>query len=41
MSLAELGFEMPWLGLSPWLALVPSVVVWDSLWELGETLVIQ
>jgi hypothetical protein len=27
MSLAELGFEMPWLGMSPWLALLLSVVV--------------
>jgi hypothetical protein len=29
VSLAELGVEMPWLGMSPWLALLPSVVVWD------------
>jgi hypothetical protein len=43
VSLAELGVEMPWLGMSPWLALLSSVVVWIHFgsWGLVEALVIQ
>jgi hypothetical protein len=50
VSLAELGVEMPWLGMSPWLALLPSdrftrsISLWCGLrltLEVGGGLVIQ